>query len=111
MDWTDPTAGMTPTEGPLSMKRRILVVDDTPLIREHLRVILEMDGYEVETAGDGRSALAALRDAAVPPAHHRPPDARHERPRAARGRPRRAAPARRDRPDRARRHRRSRSTP
>jgi DNA-binding NtrC family response regulator len=44
------------------MKRRILVVDDTPLIREHLRVILEMDGYEVETAGDGRSALEAVRD-------------------------------------------------
>ncbi|WP_422929872.1 sigma-54-dependent transcriptional regulator [Singulisphaera sp. PoT] len=44
------------------MKRRILVVDDTPLIREHLRVILEMDGYEVETANDGRSALAAVRE-------------------------------------------------
>jgi DNA-binding NtrC family response regulator len=44
------------------MTRRILVVDDTPLIREHLRVILETDGYEVETAGDGRSALASLQD-------------------------------------------------
>jgi DNA-binding NtrC family response regulator len=44
------------------MTRRILVVDDTPLIREHLRVILETDGYEVETAGDGRSALDSLRD-------------------------------------------------
>jgi len=44
------------------MKRRILVVDDHALIREHLRVFLEMDGYEVETAVDGRSALAALRD-------------------------------------------------
>ena len=44
------------------MKRRILVADDHPLICEHLRVILEMDGYEVETAGDGATALAALRD-------------------------------------------------
>jgi DNA-binding NtrC family response regulator len=44
------------------MRRRILVVDDTPLIREHLRVILEMDDYEVETAADGRSALQALRE-------------------------------------------------
>src|SRR3954449_12984052 len=44
------------------MKRRILVVDDTPLIREHLRVILETDDFEVETAADGRSALASLRD-------------------------------------------------
>jgi len=43
------------------MKRRILVVDDNALIREHLRVFLEMDGFEVETAVDGRSALDALR--------------------------------------------------
>jgi DNA-binding NtrC family response regulator len=44
------------------MKRRILVVDDTPLIREHLRVILENDDYEVESAADGRSALEAIRE-------------------------------------------------
>src|SRR5262245_41857714 len=44
------------------MKRRILIVDDTPLIREHLRVILEMDDYEVQTASDGRSALEAVRE-------------------------------------------------
>ncbi len=44
------------------MKRRILVVDDTPLIREHLRVILEMDGFEVETASDGQTALACVRE-------------------------------------------------
>jgi DNA-binding NtrC family response regulator len=43
------------------MKRRILVVDDHPLIREHLRVFLEMDGFQVETADDGPAALAALR--------------------------------------------------
>ena len=58
MDWTPPAS----TEGPPSMKRRILVADDDTLIREHMRVILEMDGYEVETAGDGVSALEALRD-------------------------------------------------
>lgn len=39
------------------MKCRILVVDDDRLTREHLRVILELDQYEVETACDGRSAL------------------------------------------------------
>src|SRR4051812_10113921 len=44
------------------MKRRILVVDDDPLIREHLRVMLEMDQYEVETACDGRSALEAVHE-------------------------------------------------
>jgi DNA-binding NtrC family response regulator len=44
------------------MKRRILVVDDNALIRQHLRVFLELDGFEVETTSDGRSALEALRD-------------------------------------------------
>jgi len=43
------------------MTRRILVVDDTPLIRDHLRIILELDGFEVEVAADGRSALEAAR--------------------------------------------------
>ncbi|MFO0952149.1 MAG: sigma-54 dependent transcriptional regulator [Isosphaeraceae bacterium] len=44
------------------MKRRILVADDDTLIREHMRVILEADGYEVEAVEDGVSALDALRD-------------------------------------------------
>ena len=43
------------------MKRRILVVDDTPLVCEHLNQILGEAGYQVETANDGRSALEALR--------------------------------------------------
>ncbi len=44
------------------MKRRILVVDDEPLIREHLKVLLELDGHSVETADDGAAALDMLRD-------------------------------------------------
>ncbi len=44
--------------GPLN--RRILVVDDTPLVCEHLARILG-DDYLVATAGDGHSALEALR--------------------------------------------------
>src|SRR4051794_39854186 len=43
------------------MDRRILVVDDSPLICNLLRQILERDGYEVETADGGQSALEALR--------------------------------------------------
>ncbi len=43
------------------MNPRILVVDDEPLTREHLRVLLGLDGFEVETAEDGRSALDAAR--------------------------------------------------
>ena len=40
------------------MRRRILVVDDMELNRDHLKKVLE--GYEVETACDGRSALERL---------------------------------------------------
>lgn len=44
------------------MTRRLLIADDHQLIREHLRVVLEADGYEVETAGDGLTALSMLRE-------------------------------------------------
>ncbi len=44
------------------MNPRILVVDDHALIREHLRVFLELDGFEVETAAHARGALEALRE-------------------------------------------------
>jgi two-component system, NtrC family, response regulator HydG len=38
---------------------RILVVDDDRSIRLSMAAILMLDGYEVETAGDGQKALAA----------------------------------------------------
>jgi two-component system chemotaxis sensor kinase CheA len=41
----------------------ILVVDDTAVVRELERSILEEAGYRVRTAADGREALAALADA------------------------------------------------
>lgn len=40
--------------------RRVLVVDDDPPIRELLRVILELEGYEVVTVSDGAQALEVL---------------------------------------------------
>ncbi len=43
------------------MKRRILAVDDQEFNRNHLRMILEADGYEIETVADGRSAWDELR--------------------------------------------------
>src|SRR6516225_11655124 len=43
------------------MKRRILAVDDMEFNRNHLRKILEIDGFEVETVADGRSAWEELR--------------------------------------------------
>jgi CheY-like chemotaxis protein len=46
----------------------ILIVDDDPDIRDALRDVLELKGYAVAEAGDGREALAYLSD-------HRPPRA------------------------------------
>src|SRR4029453_4805584 len=39
---------------------RVLVVHDGAGIRDTLRMILEYEGYEVETSADGRTALADL---------------------------------------------------
>jgi CheY-like chemotaxis protein len=46
-------------------ERRILVVDDDVSIRGFLAEALQDEGYEVQTAGNGQEALAAL-------AHWRP---------------------------------------
>jgi len=48
---------VTPSE---AMSRRILVVDDDPHIRELLAFALGKAGMEVEQAGDGEEALAAV---------------------------------------------------
>jgi two-component system, OmpR family, response regulator MprA len=39
---------------------RILVVDDEPAVRDSLRRALQLEGYEVELAGDGLDALDRL---------------------------------------------------
>ena len=39
---------------------RILVVDDERAVRESLRRALELEGYDVELAGDGQEALDRL---------------------------------------------------
>jgi two-component system KDP operon response regulator KdpE len=41
---------------------RILVVDDDPQLSRALRITLRAAGYEVETAGDGRTALREAAD-------------------------------------------------
>ena len=40
---------------------KVLVADDEQSMREFLEYLLEKEGYEVETAGDGREALEILR--------------------------------------------------
>ncbi|MCB0166847.1 MAG: response regulator transcription factor [Anaerolineae bacterium] len=44
----------------MSNKLHILVVDDEPNIREVVELYLQREGYEVEVAGDGATALQAI---------------------------------------------------
>jgi two-component system response regulator MprA len=44
---------------------RLLVVDDDPSVREALALVLDLDGFEVATAQDGREAIRTL--AVAPP--------------------------------------------
>ncbi len=43
------------------MAAKVLAVDDDPVIQRLLQVNLEMEGYEVELAGDGEEALERVR--------------------------------------------------
>jgi DNA-binding NtrC family response regulator len=47
-------------------RHRALVVDDAEGIRSFLANLLELEGYEVDTADDGRSAIALLEGGAAP---------------------------------------------
>jgi two-component system CheB/CheR fusion protein len=49
-----------PSEPPLRRERRVLVVDDNEDAREALRFLLEDEGHDVRTAGDGPGALAEM---------------------------------------------------
>ena len=44
----------------MSMKQRVLVVDDEKWVRLALSRLLESDGYAVERAGSGEEATARL---------------------------------------------------
>ena len=41
-------------------RRRILVVDDEPFVCDAVKMMLNFDGHEVETANNGKDALAML---------------------------------------------------
>jgi CheY-like chemotaxis protein len=45
---------------PAIPQRRILVVDDEPLVCDAVRMMLEFDGHVVETVGAAKEALAIL---------------------------------------------------
>lgn len=50
----------TPTEGPDTARRSVLVVDDALVVRELQRGILERAGFDVRVATDGPHALSQL---------------------------------------------------
>jgi two-component system response regulator AtoC len=41
----------------MAVKEKILVVDDEPSIRKYLQTLLEVDGFDVQTASTGKEAL------------------------------------------------------
>jgi len=43
-----------------SSKKRVLIVEDDPAVRQIVRVLLERDGIEVDIAEDGERATALL---------------------------------------------------
>jgi two-component system, NtrC family, response regulator AtoC len=47
-------------KNPTIPQRRILVVDDEPLVCDAVRMMLEFDGHVVETVGTAKEALARL---------------------------------------------------
>ncbi|NEQ66817.1 MAG: response regulator, partial [Symploca sp. SIO2D2] len=50
----------SPSSPELATSMRILVIEDEDLIREMLVLALEEEGYKVETAIDGRTAIERL---------------------------------------------------
>jgi CheY-like chemotaxis protein len=44
----------------------VLVVDDSPAMLRYLKLLLESDSYQVETAGNGEEALLRLRQGCAP---------------------------------------------
>ena len=47
-------------KGPAFPQRRILVVDDEPLVCDAVKMMLDFDGHDVKTASSGKDALAML---------------------------------------------------
>ena len=42
--------------------RRILIVEDHPTMREAMRLVLEGEGFDIDEASDGQTALTMVRD-------------------------------------------------
>ena len=51
---------LVPKSTPVFPTRRILVVDDEPLVCDAVKLMLDFDGHVVESVGNGKDALAML---------------------------------------------------
>ena len=51
---------ITPMKTPAFPQRRILVVDDEPLVCDAVKMMLNFDGHVVKTASSGKEALVAF---------------------------------------------------
>ena len=51
---------------PIPVKGTVLVVDDSLAMQRYLRLLLELDGYRVETADSGHRALQSLARGCTP---------------------------------------------
>ena len=51
---------LVPKSTPAFPTRRILVVDDEPLVCDAVKLMLDFDGHVVESVGNGKDALAML---------------------------------------------------
>ncbi len=54
--------------GPIPVRGTVLVVDDSLAMQRYLRLLLELDGYRVETADSGHEALLKLARGCTPQA-------------------------------------------
>lgn len=55
-----------PSVSHLQAKATILVIDDSPTMLRQLRLILENDSYQVETARDGAEAMQCIQRGCTP---------------------------------------------
>jgi len=64
-DWFDGQAGDTEAGRGSLRRKRLLLVDDSPFFRELLRPLLEAQGFDVTTAGDGAEGFQILEEGAA----------------------------------------------
>jgi len=50
----------------MTVREKVMVVDDEPSIRKYLQTLLEVDGFDVETLSSGREAIKQISEGQRP---------------------------------------------